>query len=322
MVYDKYLSFKKNNIYIYIINMPDSFPWKHLKLSKFITSDNAILHYHLQKPLKKPKGTILILLGWSQPADEFSPILLTNNFLRDHYNVYILVERGWNNNLVDYGNFISRYAEDAQQFIIDKKLLNIILIGHSMGISVIWHMISLYGEKNYKGYFMLDQGPVLVKNPLTTDPNIYLELGSIFTPLETFQNHAAIGGPDGDNVRKAFETSMFTKNFIDKYPNIVEKIITGVNNYNNITATNILFDHSNNNYIDQSLIKGIKKTAFLIGGIVSILPYQATIYQKKYYNKCTEVRIYTEAEGGSHLMFVENYKLTNKLLNRFLKKNK
>ena len=297
-----------------------SFPFKELQLHKFMSSDKALLHYYVQKPTKKSRGDILMLPGWSQPADVFSPMLLTNDLLKKHYTVYILVYRGWDNDFVDYGNYISRYAMDAQEFICAKKLTNVILVGHSLGVCVAWHMTGLYGEKNYAGYFLMDEPTVITQDPLITNPQVYLELGSIFTSQQVYEFKAGVLGPDSDNVKKAFELSCFTPDFILEHPQIVEKIVQGTNNYNKFTTGYLIYDSTTNNYIEQVLNKGIKKPAFLIGGKSSFVPYQCIEYQLKFYNKCTKAYIYTVEEKGCHLMFFENPTLTNELLNKFLKK--
>ena len=80
----------------------------------------------------------------------------------------------------------------------------------------------------------------------------------------------------------------------------------------------VLFNHVCNNY-EQILTKGIKKPALLIGGEVSIFPWQAIVYQKKFYKTAT-VKIFKADQGGSHSMYIENYSLFNKYVNNFLAK--
>ena len=299
--------------------MPLSFPWKKFPLKKFITSDDATLYYYHQYPKKKNLGQILIMCGWSQTPDGFSPMLTTNKFIRDHYEVYILVMRGWNLEYISYGNAINRYAMDVKEFIKCKIQKKVITCTHSMGCAIVWRMIELFGEDMFLGYFIIDQGPVLTKNPLITDDNIYKEQGSILTSQQIYETCAGLNGPDGDVVRASFVLTMFTDNFKLQYPDIVEKVIKGGNNYNLHVASNVFFEHCANNNIDQILCKKIKKPTFLIGGKVSIVPYQSMEYQQRYY-KCADVFIFSQEQGGSHFMFIENYTLINEKLNNFLKK--
>ena len=75
-----------------------------------------------------------------------------------------------------------------------------------------------------------------------------------------------------------------------------------------IIRDEILYDHIN---------KGIQKPTLLIGGLVSIIPWQTIVYQQQFYCQ-SQVRIFTEEQGGSHNMFMENPFLFNDYLNCFL----
>ena len=298
-------------------------PWKELKLKKFKTSDNATLYYHEQKNCCACKN-MLILLGWSQPPDGWSPVLLTNKYLRKNYNVYILVMRGYNYEHPDYGNSIARYAIDVVEFIKRKCLDNLTIMGHSMGSSIVWNIITLYGESMFEKFIMVDQPPVLLRNPQFTD-NEALRLGAIFSCDED-PNRGIYGltnvllGPEekANELRFNLISSMFTDKFKQENPEIMNKIFDGVFKYDNKVLSDVLYHHICNDWIRQLFLKGVNLPTLLIGGKSSIIPFQSVVEQHKYYNNAS-LYIFSEEEGGSHNMFIENYKLFNLILNKFLK---
>lgn len=293
------------------------YPWENFPLQEFKTSDNATLFYYKRCAKCKPKGTLLFLEGWSQGPNNWSPALLTNNYVKKYYNVFILVMRGYNNILDDFNNYIARYSQDTFEFIKSKKLSKITTVTHSMGCAVLWYLIGLYGESLFDSYVVVDQPIQVLINPAySVEKN--LTLGSIFSTdaLFGFYNGCAVGPNESAVIRTAFEKSCFTQNFLDNHPDTFAKALEGTLNYNYKVVNEVLFNHACNNY-EQVLIKGLKKPALLIGGRVSIVPWQTVVYQQRYYKTAT-VKIFEADQGGSHSMYLENYILFNKYLNEFL----
>ena len=296
-----------------------SFPWTELPLQKFKTSDNATLFFYKRCALCESKGTLIFLMGWSQGPNNWSPVLLTNNYIRKYYDVYVLTMRGYNNILNNFNNYIARYSQDVIEFINCNKITKITPITHSMGCSVIWYLIGLYGEKFFDSYIFVDQPIQVLVNPAYT-PEKNLQLGSIFTTdaLFGFYNGCAVGPNESAVIRTAFEKSCFTPTFIAQQPEIYAKALDGVLNYNYKVVNEVIFNHACNNY-EQVLSKGLHKPALLIGGRVSIVPWQTVVNQKKFY-KNVIVKIFEANQGGSHSMYIENYSLFNKYINEFLSK--
>jgi pimeloyl-ACP methyl ester carboxylesterase len=186
-----------------------------------------------------------------------------------------------------------------------------------MGCSVLWYLLGLYGETLFDSYVVVDQPIQVLINPAySTEKN--LTLGSIFSTeaLFGFYNGCAVGPDESAVIRTGFEKSCFTENFLVQQPKTFEKALEGTLKYNYKVVNEVIFNHACNNY-EQILIKGLKKPALLIGGRVSIVPWQTIVYQKRYYKTAT-VKIFEADQGGSHSMYLENYTLFNKYLNEFL----
>ena len=297
-----------------------NFPWKNLALKEFKSSDDANLFYYKRRASvkNKPLGTLLILCGWSQGPNNWSPVLLTNTHVKENYDVYVLVMRGYRNIEDNFNNNVARYAKDVVEFIRYKKLKNITALGHEMGCAVFCNVISLYGEKYFDSYVFVDNSLQVIQNPNWYDTE-KKDNGCFFTvdQLFDFYNTCAESASDSAQKRRSFEEQCFTPEFIAANPDIFIKIKSGTLNYNYKVVNEILFDHAFNNY-SQILKKGIKNPALLIGGKVSIVPYQTMANQSHFFELST-IKIFEESEGGSHSMYIENYELFNTTLNDFLK---
>ncbi len=300
--------------------MTTNFPWADLPLKEFITEDGATCFFYERKASNClcVKGTLLFLLGWSQGPNNWSPVLLTNEYIKKHYNVYVFVMRGYNQIPDVTNNFLARYSQDVKEFIKSHNLRNLITVTHSMGCAIIWYLIGLYGEKYFDGYVFVDQPVQILVNPAYTQVR-NLELGSIFTTdaLFGFYNTSALGPIESDAARSGFEQSCFTPGFIQNEPETYAKALAGTLNYQYQAVNEVIFNHACNNY-EQVLARGIKKPSLLIGGRVSIVPWQTMEYQKKFHIPGTKVKIFEADQGGSHSMYIENYSLFNQYLNEFL----
>ena len=296
------------------------FPWKNLPLQEFTSSDNAALFYYKRMAKNKPLGRLLFLCGWSQGPNNWSPSLLTNTHVKDNYDVYVLVMRGFKNVEDNFNNNVARYAQDVVEFIKSKKLKRVTAVGHSMGASIFSYVISLCGEKYFDAYVFIDQPLQVLKNPdkSGTDLDNY---GSTLSSDDLFSIYNTSGESASKSAEKrsALQQTLFTPQFIAANPNTYIKILAGTLGYNYKVANEILLDHVCNNY-EQILKNKIKKPALLIGGKVSTVPFQTVEFQIQLFEVPT-VKIFEENEGGSHSMYLENYELFNKTLNDFLKGN-
>lgn len=295
--------------------------WVNYNYEPFVTSDGATLYFYYQPAKNEKKGNMLFIPGWSQSPDSFSPMITTNTNFTDNYDIYILAMRGYNLQEQNVGNCMARYAADVKEFIESKKITDVIPVTHSMGCSVIWYFIGLYGEDYFKAYIFIDQCPILYKNPRNTDEQ-NLEYGSIFDSAQLFgiTNTLIFGSKqEGDDLKVGFVSGMFTPEFKTTKPNVMTDVYAGTINYYNIASGQILFNHICINQIDDVLRAIIKKPSLLIGGVVSIIPFQSIIYEKQFF-QTSEVKIFTREQGGSHFMFVENPELTNQYANEFLEK--
>jgi len=124
-----------------------------LQIGTFDTSDGVNLAYW-----KAGKGIPLIFVpGWSSNGAEFINLI---HLLKDKYEVYVLDQR--NHGLSDkvaYGNRISRMSADLNDMLGALNIQNAHLCGWSMGCSVIWSYIDLFGLDAVERLVFVDQAP-------------------------------------------------------------------------------------------------------------------------------------------------------------------
>jgi hypothetical protein len=207
--------------------MNNYFPWKNFKLKKFITSDNAILHYYHYKASNK-KGTIVINLAWNMSPDVFSPLLLTNKKIREYYDVYIVVVRGYIEQIT-YGNNIERCSIDLYEFIKKKNIKEMIILGHSIGVAIWWAYIKNFGSNYIQKFILIDEMTRLLENPIDSK-KINLNFGSIIPTCQNYNAYNILikGNEDSNIFRKKIILKQFSTEFQKKYPNIMDKIFEKV----------------------------------------------------------------------------------------------
>jgi non-heme chloroperoxidase len=305
-------------IIIYIIYM---IPWTTYNMSKFKTGDNANIYFFEQKPLKEEKGILIILPGWSYIPESWSPVLLTNEYLKNHYRTFILITRGYNNELYNYGNTLDRYSVDIYEFLNAFHLKNVTLLGHSIGSAIIWRMISLFGENMFKNYIIVDEPPVLLNTALNRSiTNKSVQKSMFYTEKMLDDAYKTLHGQSygANKYKTGFAYKLFTTKFQKEHPEIVDKVSKGSLKFNNKVLADILINNVAVNNIEVILqSKIISKPTLIIGGEQSVISYKTILDQKKYY-KHAEVYIF-KGDYSSHSAFIENYSLFNTVLNTFLK---
>jgi pimeloyl-ACP methyl ester carboxylesterase len=125
----------------------------------FVTSDGVQLSY-----IRQGSGRPIVLLhGWSQCAEEFKHQI---GPLSAQYDVIAVDQRSHGESQkVSYGLKISRLAKDLYELLTKLELNEVALLGHSMGSSVIWCYIDLFGPERLSKIILVDQSPFLTSDP-------------------------------------------------------------------------------------------------------------------------------------------------------------
>lgn len=265
--------------------------FKGLQINEFTTSDGVKLSYW-----EAGSGEPLIFIpGWSANGAEYVNVMY---LLSKQYHVYVLDPRnqGLSQN-VEYGNRLSRYAVDLKEFTdhINAKTVN--LCGWSMGASVIWSYIDLFGTKNIKRLVFIDE-PVSIYTHSDWSEKERQETGGMTTSPErmiaAFTQGVATNNQIVDMAAmerymvmdsKYFQNSeAFSREFIKNDPKFLSLV---------------LFDHATNDWRDVILHKIDVPTAIFTGEYSHNVPSQKWIHSVI---PGSELFVYKKEEQGDHFL--------------------
>ncbi|MEZ5660903.1 MAG: alpha/beta hydrolase [Burkholderiaceae bacterium] len=235
--------------------------------------------------------------GWSQTALQWHHQI--EHFSRTH-RVLALDMRGHGESSTGLRvSRLYRLAKDVRDFIEGMDLDQVVLMGHSMGCSVLWALWDLYGADRISKIVFVDEPPSLSDNPTLNDQT-RPQAGAIFSPQATFDTAIALAADADASVTTGFVTGMFTPGCPK---DIVADSIALNLQFPRDKAAELVIDHVHNDWRD--VMPRITVPALCIGGKVSLVPWTSVVWQAEQMPHGS-VEIFEANEGGAHFMFMEN----------------
>jgi pimeloyl-ACP methyl ester carboxylesterase len=276
-----------------------------MQRNTFKTSDDVQLSY-----ISAGKGQPIVMIpGWSQSAEQFKyqiPVFA------EHYYVIAIDPRGHGESeKVPFGYRIARLAQDIHELIGALQLRKPHLFGHSMGCSLIWSYLDLFGFNEIARLVLVDQSPLVVSRSHWNAQEI-AESGAVFTAEQLNASVHALENSEAEEFTRNLLTSMVTPRMSkDQFEWIVEcnqRLPRAI-------AATLLYNHAHMDWRDQ--IVRIRQPTLIVSGRKSIIPWrsQAWIHQSV---PDSELEIFEETEGGGHFMFIENPEKFNRRVLQFL----
>ncbi len=283
--------------------------FQDLQINTFETSDGVTLSYW-----EAGEGEPLIFVpGWSANGAEYVNVMY---LLARKYRVIVLDPRNQGlSEKVEYGSRISRFGADLKELVDHLGIEKANFSGWSMGASVIWSYIDLFGTKTIRKAVFVDE-PISIYSHSDWSEQERLDAGGTTTSAERMVAGYTTGAPLNSLVTdlKALERSMlkdspyfvnsgaFASEFVKTEPEAIMRV---------------LFDHVTNDWRDVISHKIDIPVAIFSGEESTNLPSQrwaaSAIPEANLYS-------YTSAEQGDHfLMFKNPIKFTNDLAS-FLKR--
>jgi pimeloyl-ACP methyl ester carboxylesterase len=265
-----------------------------LQINSFETTDGVKLSYW-----EAGQGKPLVFVpGWSANGAEYINVMF---LLAKRYHVYVIDSRNQGlSQQVEFGTRIARFGADLKEFIDHVGADKVDICGWSMGASVVWSYIDLFGTSKIRKAAFIDE-PVSIYTHADWSERERLEAGGMTTSPERMI--AAFGGaPTNDQVvdmnamrrymengSKAFQNSeAFAREFIKSDPKFMNLV---------------LFDHAVNDWRDVIRHKINVPTAIFTGENSNNVPSQ------KWMNSVipgSELHIYTAQEQGDHFLAFKN----------------
>src|SRR5258707_7643849 len=277
----------------------------HSPRRAFVTSDGVQLSY-----IRQGSGRPIVLLhGWSQCAEEFKhqigPLSARNDVIAVDQRSHGESQK------VSYGLKISRFAKGLFEPLTELDLNEVALLGHSMGSSVIWCYIDLFGPERLSKIILVDQSPFLTSDPHWTQQELE-DSGAIFTAQQVFDIVAALRSEEAEQITRQGIDGMVTKYATAQ---IKEWLVQCTLKMPRHLAGTLMYNHWHMDWRD--LIPRINLPTLIISGRASIIPWKS---QERIHRqiKGSQFEIFEEAEGGQHFMFIENPKKFNRMIMKYL----
>ena len=271
----------------------------------FETEEGVSLSY-----LEAGEGRPLVLVhGWSQSAEQFR--YQFDAFARAHH-VVAFDQRGHGlSSRPDHGYRVSRLAMDLRELLIGLNLSNVAILGHSMGCSVIWAYLDLFGQDRLGQLILVDEPPCLTINPLWSAQEI-ADAGALFSPSAATDLCNALAGDESGTVSDSLMSSMLTSGC----PSELRDWMMRCNRQMLRAHAAALFrNHANIDWRDT--IARIRLPTLAIGAEASLAPTACMRWVARQISGAT-LEIFGAEEGGSHFMFVENPEKFNRIVRNFL----
>ena len=249
--------------------------------------------------LKAGAGDPLIMIpGWSQSSEEWKGSAASLSAVRE---VIALDMRGHGeSDKPDYGYRVYRLAQDLHETINKLEFPTVDLMAHSMGCSVIWAYIDLYGQDRIGRLVLVDQAPCMFPRA-EWSPEEMEQFGCFYKSADEVDELAASAMDCVDlDSTIGFVRSFFTTDFPEQsLPFIAQENLK----FPRHLSAQLLRDTAFGDWRD--VIKRLRCRTLLVGGDASIFTSDSQRWIALQIPDA-QVEIFAADEGGSHFMFVEN----------------
>ena len=270
--------------------------FQDLQINSFVTSDGVKLTYW-DAGVGKP---LIFVPAWSANGANYINVLY---LLSKHYHVYVLDERNQGlSQKVEYGNRIYRNSMDLREFTQHIGVKSAYYCGWSMGVSILWGYIDLFGTEGIDKVVFIDEPPSILSRPG-------------MTPDERLQSGAIADSLQGVNVAMSAHTGvslMERYNAMDSPPYANSEAFAREMVPVDIAAVNrIMYDHASLDWRDVIQTKINIPTAIFTGDFSANVPSQRWMHSVI---PNSTLYVYSKAEQGDHFLAFKNpFKFTKDL---------
>lgn len=264
-------------------------------MAHFSTVDGCVLDYRVDGP-PDAERTLVLLHGWSQARVMFDRVIPA---LAVDHRVVSYDQRGHGESgRPENGARIARLAQDLAELLDHLQIANADVLGHSMGASVLWSFIDLYGTARLDSLIVVDQPSACVVLPwMTSDEGAAAGAILDFAGAEGFVR--AVGAPDAGAVRRSFLESMLSKDLpVDEIDYLYGENLK----LSGAWGSRLLLDHAMQDWRD--VLPRIDVPTLVVGGEVSHVSPASQAWTAEHIQGA-RLRVFTAEEGGSHFPFFE-----------------
>lgn len=252
---------------------------------------------------------LVILPAWTNAAIEYWRQIV--DFARDHRVIAVDMRGHGESENTEHGYRVSRIAADLEGLLAELEVRDATLMGHSMGCSVIWAYLDLYGPDRAAKLVLVDQAATQLIQPWWSEEE-RLDFGCNQTPEELFDLCASLAGPNGERATRDLFLGLFTPGFpVADAEVIVAEVLKMPRRH----AAALMLDHATRDWRD--VIGQIRLPTLVVGAHQSVFPAESQAWIAKQIPGA-RLAIFEADEGGSHFMCMENAARFNAVVRDFL----
>jgi len=206
---------------------------------------------------------------------------------------------------------VHRLARDLDLLLDALDLSGVALVGHSMGCSVIWAYLELFGSDRVSRLVFVDQSPTMISDPVW-DQDTLDAAGALFNDEQLRSLCRGLADPEArPQVVRDLATGMVNPGL----PTLVDQLVSAALRVDGDFASALLFNHAHQDWRRQ--IARIDVPTLVVAGKASVVPASGSQWIADAIVGA-RLEIFAPDEGGSHLLLVENHEKLTRLLVDFL----
>jgi pimeloyl-ACP methyl ester carboxylesterase len=252
---------------------------------------------------------VVCLPGWSQAAEQFAPVM---EQLASRHRMVAFDHRGHGrSSQPGRGWRLHRLAADLHEALTTLELPDVTLLGHSMGVAVIWAYLDVFGDDGIDRLVFADSRPTLVRDRDWSDAESRVAGGTqTLAQLDDLTHR--LRSPDGWDALLDVLRHMVSP---DLAPERFEALVATNRPTTNETRAALWYDECTYDWRD--LISTISRPTLVVHGLGSMIPTES---QQWIANAIPGGALATipADEGGSHFAFWENPERFGALVADFL----
>lgn len=277
--------------------------FKGLQINSFTTNDGVTLRYW-----EAGQGQPIIFVpGWSANGAEYINVMY---LLSRHYRVIVLDQRnqGLSPN-VAYGNRIARFSMDLKELTEHLHIESADYCGWSMGASVLWSYIDLFGSKGIRKAVFVDE-PISIVSHADWTARQKTEEGAAFSSpdqLMTALSQPVPEHPDPSDLSLMARFKMRDSPYFANSEGFAEAVVHS----DPASMMQVMYNHASSDWRDVLQYKVNVPVAIFTGEYSPNATAQKTVHALV---PGSELHVYSKTEQGDHfLMFKNPVKFTQDL---------
>lgn len=279
-------------------------------MGEFVTRDGCTLRYReAGADAASGRETLVLLSGWSQTAAMYDRLLDT---LGDQYRTIAYDHRNHGaSGSSENGARVASLAADLRELLDHLGIEKAHLLGNSLGCSVLWSYVDLYGTDRISSLVLVDQPSVCALVPWLAEQDAS-QVGAIMDFAGAAGFVQGLLGPDSATVRRDFLRGMLKPDIPQAdFDWLFEQNMTMRMPF----GARLVLDHVMQDW--RSVLPRIDVPALVTGGELS---HVDAVSQRWIAGQIpgSKLHVFTPEEGGDHFPFFEAPKAFAAVLVDFL----